>query len=235
MTFQHVTKKQMSEVDRISEKQFGLPVLQMMENAGRNMSVLVNTIAKNEPKNITVIYGKGNNGGDGLAAARHLQIRGHKVTLIPADPEKRLGENTKQQLKILKKSGLKNSKKPSKKQDMIIDALLGYNLKGEPHKEYLDLIDWANEQKQNNKTKIVSFDIPSGLNADTGKPAESCIKADYTLTLGLPKKSFQNRESKRYVGKLYVANLGIPKEVFKKANIKVRKDLFSSGDIVKTN
>ncbi len=206
----------MSQVDKIAMKSFNIRIEQMMELAGRN---LADFVAKLKPKSVSILYGKGNNGGDGLVTARHLAIKGIKVSIVPAS--KNGNKSVKHQLKILKKMGITPSKK-FQKSDVIVDALLGYNIKGNPRKNYARLIEQAN----NSRSKIVSFDLPSGLNPDTGKPNIPTIRSDYILTLALPKIGLRKLKN------VYLVNIGIPNEVYKKLKIKVG-NYFNKSDIIK--
>ena len=99
-----------------------------------------------------------------------------------------------------------------KKSDLIIDGLIGCGIDGDPKGLFAELIQYTNE----NSKKVLSIDIPSGLNPDTGEPYNPCIKADATVTFCLPKKGLLERKAKDYVGKLYLADIGIPHEVFEK-------------------
>jgi len=224
MSIKYISSKQMAKVDKVAVESFGLKIEYMMENAGRNFARFVYNTLK--PKRVLVLYGKGNNGGDGLCAARHLSIYGSKVTIVGAS---RSGnKHVKAQLKILKKSGIIPKKKiPNGKFDVIVDALLGYNIKGNPRGKFADLINAANRLKKKG-SKIVSYDLPSGLNPDSAKCYDPCIMADYTLTLALPKIGLK----KANVGKLYLVNLGIPNALYKSLGIKIGR-YFSKSDVIR--
>jgi len=214
MKFQYITSKQMADVDKVAMDKYGIDIKEMMENAGRNLAEFV---ADLRPKSVVVLYGKGNNGGGGLVAARHLDIKGIKVSIVPASKDN--NENVEHQLGILEKAGIKPS--GFKKGDVIIDALLGYNLKGSPRKEYAELIDTANSSG----AKIVSLDLPSGMNPDTGEDL-GMIEADYVLTLALPKMGLKNMKN------VYLVNIGIPKKVYGDLGIEV-EDYFTKEDVVR--
>jgi len=220
MEFKYITSKQMSKVDKTAVKKYGLRIEQMMENAGRN---LANFTLKSKPKRVIILYGKGNNGGGGLSAVRHLLIKGIKCIIVPAS--KNPNKQVKQQLKILEKSKIKPSKFPKiKKGDIIMDALLGYNIKGNPRKKYKELIKLAN----NSKAKIISLDIPSGTNPDTGEKYPPSINANEVLTLALPKIGLKK------IKNVYLANIGIPSKVYSDLKIRVG-DYFKNGDIIRVN
>jgi len=212
---EYITSKQMAIVDKIAMKN-GIKIDQMMELAGKN---LANFVLRLKPKSVSILYGKGNNGGGGLVAARHLRIKGIKVKIIPASNEN--NKNVTHQLKILKNMRIIPSKK-LEKSDVIVDALLGYNIKGNPRKNYAKLINQINKSK----AKVVSLDLPSGLDPNSGDPHNPTVKADYTLTLALPKKGLKKLKN------VYLANVGIPNSVYKKLKIPI-KNYFNKSDIIK--
>jgi len=217
---QYLTSKQMAKVDELAVSKYNISVLQMMENAGRS---LARFIAVLKPKKVVILYGKGNNGGDGLCAARHLLIIGIKASIVGVGNE--LNPNTKNQLKTLNQIGIKPSGE-IEDCDIIIDSLLGYNIKGNPRGKYADLINEANKMKEKG-TKIVSFDIPSGMNPDNGEKYNPCIEADYTVTLALPKTGLKKLKN------VYLANIGIPNELYKN-DLGIEIDnYFKDSDIIK--
>jgi len=221
----YVTSLRMSEVDKIAVGEYNISILQMMENAGRNLADFVSEL---KPKKVAVFFGKGNNGGGGLVAARHLSIKGIKTEIVSAS--KNLNPIPAKQLHILRKTGMKEKKKTKlKKGDVIIDALLGYNIKGEPKGKYADFINYINSMKKKG-VKVVSLDLPSGLDPNSGKPYAPCVEATYTLTLALPKIGLKHA-SKKNTGKIYLVNIGIPNKVYRCLKINI-KDYFSKGDLV---
>jgi NAD(P)H-hydrate epimerase len=221
-----ISSKQMAEVDRVAMSVFDLKIEQMMENAGRSLARFVSPLISKNNKAI-ILFGKGNNGGDGLVTARHLAIHGKNVQIVSAslDPNPQV----KHELSILKKMNITPSKFPQVKSgDFIIDSLLGYNIKGNPRPPFAKLINQANLARKKG-AKIISFDLPSGLDPDTGFSNKPTIQADYTLTLALPKTGLKNNPQ---VGKLYLVNLGIPNQVYHKLKIPI-KNYFEKGDVVK--
>jgi len=216
---QYITSRQMTRVDQLAVES-GLEVNMMMENAGHHLARFVHRFS---PKDIVILFGKGNNGGDGLAAARHLSIIGYKVQIVSASKE--LNKDASQQLKILATMGIKPQDTFSAGDgDMIIDALLGYNIKGNPRDKYAQLVTRANAMREKG-AEIVSFDTPTGIDPDTGASFNPSIKPDYILTLALPKtglKKFKN---------VFLANLGIPKQVYTQLDIEI-DDYFRDDDII---
>lgn len=213
----YVSRKEMAEVDRLAVEEFNLMIKQMMENAGRNVARFI--VDKLKPKKVVCLFGKGNNGGDALCCARHLKIYGVDVKIVGASEDG--NEEVENQLQILGKMGIKNEREIGKC-DVIVDGLLGYNINGNPRGRYVELIESVND----NGAKIVSYDLPSGMEPDSGKCGESCIKADYTMTLALPKKGLKGMKN------LYLVNIGIPWELYGGLGIKVG-NYFRKGDVVR--
>ena len=229
MEFIYLSKEQMALVDDIVVKKYKLQIKQMMENAGRNVARWIASELK--PRRVVVLYGKGNNGGDALCAARHLKIYGCDITINPAFQS--IGNvDVENQLSILKQMNIiPQSDMPKLDNgDVIIDGLLGYNIKGNPKDKYAELIIGANEMKDKG-VKIVSYDLPSGMDPDTGECFEPCIQADYTMTLALPKVGLKNSD----VGKLFLVNIGIPNELYKNELSIDVEHYFKDGDVVEVN
>jgi len=210
-----VSMRQMIEIDRIAMEETGPNLFQMMENAGRNLCMLtLEKLGDNwNTSRILVLAGTGGNGGGGICAARHLANRGADVTVCVTDVSK-LKEVPAYQLHILKSTNTKIitiDKLEQEKPDIILDAIIGYGLNDEPRGTALTMIQWANQQS----TLIISLDVPSGIDSTTGEKALNHIKTNVTLTLALPKTGLSPEVS----GELYVADIGIPQEVYHKLNI----------------
>lgn len=211
-----VTMEQMIEIDRIAIEETGPNLFQMMENAGRNLAeITIDTLGKKwKSANIIVLAGTGGNGGGGICAARHLANRGTNVKVCITDPE-RLKEVTASQLHILKSTNAKIisiEELQNEDPDLIIDAIIGYSLSGEPKGNSLELIKWATKQLG----IIISLDVPSGINSTSGEASKNHIKPDLTLTLALPKTGLLSSTT----GELYLADIGIPKKVYEKLKLK---------------
>lgn len=226
-----LTSKQMAAVDELMINHYGISLVKMMENAGLGLAMMASKVIDyNKNAKIVILVGKGNNGGDGLVAARHLHNFGYDVCVVLSSDS--LREVPLQQLNILKKIKVpiylytiknNNIKNIINNSNLIVDTLLGYNAKGDPYGTIKELIKLANKSKG----KILSVDLPSGLDPDTGKVYEPCIKADFTLTLSYPKKGLL--KARKYTGELYISYLTIPKELSRKLKFKVHdfsQDLF---------
>jgi len=232
----YLTKKQMSEVDNFAMKKYGVKSEFLMENAGKNIAEFVSKL-KHKPKRVVFFIGKGNNAGDGMVAARHLSIKNFDIEIISVFNPKEMNDLAREQFNILRKIGIKISNKYNpQKGDLILDALLGYNLKGGARGRIKENIDFINSLKGSfSGLSVVSVDIPSGLDSDEDfkkqvfQKEKSIIRADYILTLALAKKSLKK------IRNLYVINIGVPWKVYNELGI-IRtngKDYFNKSDIIK--
>lgn len=207
-----LTTAQMVEVDRLMIEEWYISLALMMENAGRSLAEITRRFFGEtvHGKRVIVLSGTGNNGGGGLVAARHLHNWGAQVDVVIVGSIDRLKDASAHQRKIMEKMGLLSSNPQLVTADVIIDALIGYGLRGSPRSPIADWISKANSSQK----PIISLDNPSGLDATSGVPSESCIQATITLTLALPKAGLFRTAGRPYVGELYLADIGVPPEVY---------------------
>ncbi len=210
-----VSEEEMRAVDHLAETEFGLSVMQMMENAGRNLASFTLQQLPSSNSRIVVIAGPGGNGGGGICCVRHLRNHGADVQLVLSKPIEELRGPTAAQAHIVSADGLQvssdgNVKSLIQTADLIIDALIGYSLRGEPEGRIRKFIEFMNEAT----APIVSLDMPSGMDSTTGKKFGVCAEASTVLTLALPKFGLQ-----KFPGQLFLADIGIPSGVFKHLNI----------------
>src|SRR5215469_6120775 len=137
-----LTTEQMRAVDRAMVGDLHIELVQMMENAGRSLAELA--ITRFSPGSVTILAGPGGNGGGGLVAARHLVNRGSQVKVVLAAPD-RLTPVPAHQADILVRMGVSTARRPTAS-DLVIDALIGYSLRGDPVGTAAELITWANDQ-----------------------------------------------------------------------------------------
>ena len=213
-----VSAQQMREIDDLVIS-YGLSLEQMMENAGRSMAQHV--IETYHPESVSVLVGPGHNGGGGLVAARHLANRGVHVELCLARGD--VAPVTARQLALDRRIGVVEVDAPSTSA-MVIDALLGYSLSGEPRGRVADLIDWTRSQA----SPVVSLDVPSALDATSGHFTR-CVRAHSTLTLALPKTGLVR--AARVAGEIYLADISIPRRAYEALGLDV-PDLFATSPIV---
>jgi NAD(P)H-hydrate epimerase len=212
-----LTEDQMREVDRIAMEDFGLGVLQMMENAGRNLALHAIENVSDPKAEIVILAGSGGNGGGGISCARHLRNRGYRVRLFLTKDPSELRGSAGAQYKIVEKAGLtataaSEAEEHIQQSALVIDALIGYSLKGAPRGISKVLIEMANEFSD----RTLALDIPSGFDSTSGETPGVAIQPHRTLTLALPKTGLRN-----IPGELYVADIGIPPEVYAPLGISV--------------
>jgi hydroxyethylthiazole kinase-like uncharacterized protein yjeF len=203
----------------------GVPGVVLMENAGRSCAEFIaEKLAGKPDPQVRILCGLGNNGGDGFVIARHLLNRNFNiVTLICGDPGKIKGD-AKINLDILKalnasiKSpalsqieplGLSNAgtikSRIAAKADIIVDAVFGTGLTGQLRDDSKAIIEAINSLGR----PILSVDIPSGLDCDTGQPLGASVKATWTVTFAAVKKGFAAETAHEFTGEVYVSSIGV--------------------------
>ena len=210
----YLTPDEMRRVDEAAIDHFGIDVLALMENAGSQTAQMARRMLGGSAlaKRVTCLVGKGNNGGDGLVAARHLHGWGADVSVALGAAKNDFRDVPAKQLATVERLGVPVTEGSASLSgsDLLVDALLGYNSVGAPRGAVSDLIRMGNLSR----TPILALDIPSGLDPTTGLPNKPCIVARTTLTLGFPKLGFLNPESRPYVGDLYLCDISLPREVY---------------------
>lgn len=203
-----LTRKEMCLLDELSIKKYKIPSKRLMENAGRAVFKVIQKKMKGgiQGKTFLVFCGPGNNGGDGLVIARLLEKSGGKVVVINLANQKKLKEI---------------------KSDLIIDAIFGTGLTRPVTGFYRKTIHWINGQK----TPKISVDIPSGLNADSGKPMGISVKANWTVTFQFPKRGFFFHQAASFVGELHVVSIGLASQAIK--TIDPKTHLITSDEFTK--
>lgn len=210
-----LTVKQMKIVDKKAVN-YGIPIELMMENAGKAIAVhILQTFQNMESKNIVCISGWGNNGGGVISAARHITCFGAKTTLILLKSKKFMSIPSRFHLFITRKNkhiriiyvNKNNFKKISsiiRNSDVIIDGIFGTGF----HSKIDDPIYSIIAQMNKSKAYILSNDVPSGVNADTGIAANISIKPNFVIALHKPKKCMINSKTK-----FKIIDIGIPPEI----------------------
>ena len=194
MIFSPVTVAQMIEVDRLMVEDYGILLLQMMENAGRGLAEVARYLLGGDVggRKVVVLVGRGNNGGGGLVAARHLANAGAEVTVALATAPDALGDVPEHQRMTLARMGVTGSDQASEpsalprmmeRADLLLDALIGYRLRDAPREPIASFIHAANAAQ----APRLALDLPSGLDGDRGVPLAPTLRADMTLTLAWPK------------------------------------------------
>lgn len=222
-----VTSQQMREIDRKTIEKNKISGLALMENAGlRIFQSLKNIYTDLRLKKILIFSGSGNNGGDGFVVARHLYDYGAKVKVFLLASSNKIKGEAGENLNIIDKMGvelietervkLEEIQEAIQNTDLIIDAILGTGLQGRVTALKAKIINLINEAGK----EVVAIDVPSGLDADTGKIEGPCIKADHTITLALPKIGLLLFPGTSYAGKVTIEDIGIPAYLLKNDKIK---------------
>ena len=214
-----LTAAQMREVDRRTSE-LGVPGLVLMENAGhRVVEFLVDHYAPLQAQRIVVLCGKGNNGGDGMVVARqlHTRIRPRSLDVVLAgDPGEMRGDAAANH-KMLQAVGCPISfeiKPAMETATLIVDALLGTGIHGPATGKALELITAINEMFP--LAEVVSVDIPSGLDSESANPPGPAVHANHTVTFTAPKPCQVLSPACELVGKLHVAQIGSPPDLYEK-------------------
>ena len=192
----------------------------LIENASSNMCYLIDSFGLGVK--VLAVAGRGNNGADTLACARKLANRGYQVYgAVVSDKE--INEECSFQAGMLKRLGiyiefikddygLLRIKELLRKVDFVVDGILGIGVKKGVEGLLKNAIDIINSGGK----KIVACDVPSGLNPDTGAVTTSAVRADYTVTFLSYKKGFSAGKGKDYCGKIYVADIGVTRDLLEK-------------------
>jgi len=214
----YIDRKQMVEVDRLMIEEYGISLYQMMEHAGENLARLIRKEmhVQSDP-HIVILVGNGNNGGGGLVCGRFLSNWGYRVQILTvgsADKRKAAPTRHLQTLKLLgvdmMSVNISDLNSIVDSADLVVDAMIGYGLSGNLSKEVTGIINLLNAS---DKLPVIALDAPSGLDVDSGQQ-QAVVQAQATLTLALPKKGLASIENNRYVGKLFLADIGVPPQLY---------------------
>jgi NAD(P)H-hydrate epimerase len=233
----YLSTEQMIEVDRVMIEDFGIELVQMMENAGRALAHLARArFLGGDPlgKQVTVMAGTGGNGGGALVCARRLHSWGALVTAIITKPDEDFAPVPSHQLRILRRMGVEAGPPETilrgPEPDLIVDGVIGYSLKGAPEGAAGELIHWANAQD----SPILALDAPSGVDTTTGTVFDPAIVATATMTLALPKEGLRSPGVEAQVGELYLADISVPPSLYSGPTLGLQVGhIFSESDIVR--
>jgi NAD(P)H-hydrate epimerase len=215
-----ITSDQMYRIEEKGHSLLGMRRFLMMENAGHGLADFVTARFRGKLKNkrIVALCGTGNNGGDGFVASRHLAGRGAHVTIIllgsPSDiksEEARLNWGIMERMSsidvLVGQEVTDELRRLISKSEVILDAIFGTGIRGEIHEPYASAIEAINESR---RAFVVSVDVPSGFDPNTGKVHDRCVRADATVTFHRPKVGLAR--GRKYTGPVHVEWIGIPPE-----------------------
>ena len=204
------SREAVRHVDAEAIAHYGIPGIVLMENAARGAADLAHGMltALDRPARILVACGTGNNGGDGWAAARHLSNRGHDVRIAALGPSREDSDAAVNAriAEVMRLPVETNAELDASGADLVIDALLGTGLDRDVSGRARDWIEAINAQS----TPVLALDLPSGLDADTGRPLGTAIKADCTATFVGWKHGFLEEEATAWLGRVEVIDIGVP-------------------------
>ena len=208
--------KQMQEADRYSIQTIGIPSLVLMERAALAVRDAAREMLK--PGNLTVaVCGSGNNGADGMAAARMLALEGLPAEVVLAGSREHMTEECRIQLQILEKLGVcvhgwgEAAYDSISRADLLLDALFGVGLSRNVEGRYAEAVEAMNQSS----ARIIAVDIPSGVCADDGRILGTGVRADKTVTFGCEKLGQALYPGAEFCGELSVAQIGfapVPEE-----------------------
>lgn len=211
-----LTAKEMAEIDSLTIEKYGIPSLVLMERAA--LSVAKHVTAKN----LIILAGPGNNGGDGVAVGRILKNKNLNIKIFQLFTNEKLSNDCKKQLEIAEKYGVPIlNRYPTEKElleaEVIVDAIFGTGLKKKIEGDLAKLVNLVNSLSRT----VVAVDIPSGVSSDSGEVLGTAVKAAITVTFGVPKRGHILFPGRDFVGKLFVEDIGFPKELTESEKLKV--------------
>lgn len=221
---------EMREADRFSIEEVGLPGPVLMENAGlRCVELVEREFGPPTGKDVVVCAGKGNNGGDGFVVARHLSLAGANVRVFVSTDWASISGDAEINLRTLREVGLILRTAMTDDDfavlrsalhcaDVAVDAVLGTGISGAPREPAASVIRLLNEAP----CPVLSVDLPSGVDADTGEVPADAVHARWTVTFARPKIGLLLHPATVYCGELFVGSLGVPGSAFRRLNVRTR-------------
>lgn len=224
-----IKAQEMREIDRRAAAEYGIASLVLMENAGIKTAEMAGELLGGAAgKKIVILAGPGNNGGDGLVAARHLHNqRAHPAVFVVGKPEE-LSPDSLTNYKILQKmqgeicplEDIQDREKFLRElleADLIIDAIYGIGFKGSLGAWETEIVQLINKSR----ALVLAVDIPSGVEADSGRVAGEAVMADATVTFALPKPGLILEPGRDYAGQLKIADISIPRALLEEKSLNI--------------
>lgn len=218
------TREAVRAIDKAAADEYGLPGVVLMENAARAVAdeALHVRTKRGLPGPVILICGTGNNGGDGLAAARLLHNARVAVRIVLIGVASRVRGDARIQITVAERMRLPmvSDLPVSARGCVVVDALFGTGLDRPLEGVARAAVEWMNEQSaapEDDRTRIVAVDLPSGMDCDTGEPLGGlCVRADSTVTFCGPKSGFRNPGAASWLGRVVVGDIGAPRELLER-------------------
>ncbi len=218
-----LTREQVRRIDRYAIEKLQIPGVVLMENAGRNAAeAIADFLGGASGRKVAVAAGSGNNAGDGFVIARHLVRLGVEVEVFLAASRRKIKGDAEINLKIIE-AMLLPIKAPNEDKisslgetlggyDLVVDALGGTGVTGALKGTLAQWVQQLNAAGRHGAT-VVSVDVPTGLDCDTGRAEGPAVRAKMTVTFVAVKKGFDQPGAQEYTGRVVLADIGIPPEV----------------------
>lgn len=208
------TAAESRKLDHIAMEAYGLPEAVLMENAGASVVALTSEEVNWEGASVTILCGTGNNGGDGFVTARYAAEAGADVVILLMGHSEHMGESARMYRKAAERMGIpvveisraEEAMPYIRDASIIVDALIGTGLEKAVTGEKAALITCLDDAE----AVILSVDVPSGMNADTGRAEGAVVSADYTVALGSLKRGHILYPGREYCGRILYSPIGIP-------------------------
>ncbi len=238
-----VTTSQMRELDRRTIEEGNTPGDVLMDRAGQGVADTVRRTAEVAgfySPYVLLVAGRGNNGGDAFAAARHLKEMNYGVEVWLAGAANEVKGDALKHLSRMRTAGVTLRELPTKEDwddaldnrfvaDVLVDGILGTGSSGPARGPAAGAIQYINRQSQD--SLVIAIDLPSGLDGDTGVAEGDVVKADVTVTMGLPKRGLLEPAALEYVGSVEVVDIGIPEEYLADLTLDESKELIHLQDL----
>ncbi|SHG39336.1 NAD(P)H-hydrate epimerase [Thermosyntropha lipolytica DSM 11003] len=220
--------EEMRLIDGMAINEYGIPGIVLMENAGiRTVEVINEILGEIRNKKVVVVAGRGNNGGDGLVIARQLMNGGARVTVFVMGKKEELTPDTRINYEIMQKikgdiyplyepEHMEKFAEEVQKAEIIVDSIYGIGFKGSLQEFEAGVVNIINSRG----VPVIAVDIPSGVEADTGKVHSTAVRASHTVTFAAPKWGHILEPGADFTGNLTVADISIPRFLLEQSSLK---------------